>query len=77
VINRLIEPVSEHALGAWLENVSSLPDLLGVSFHGKHVEGRFIGWATCFMKAPRQSKPIYVNNKSRFLTGVRISFYTT
>ena len=41
VINRLVGPVSEHALGAWLENVSSLPDLLGESFHGKHVEGRF------------------------------------
>lgn len=41
VINRLVEPVSEHALPAWLENCSALPDLLGESFHGKHVEGRF------------------------------------
>lgn len=41
VINRLVEPVTEHALGPWLENVSSLPDLLGETFHGKHVEGRF------------------------------------
>jgi transposase len=41
VINRMVEPVSEHALGPWLENVSSLPDLLGESFHGKHIEGRF------------------------------------
>lgn len=41
VVNRLVEPVSEHALPAWLENCSALPDLLQESFHGKHVEGRF------------------------------------
>jgi len=41
VLNRLVEPVSEHALRAWLENASSLPDLLGEIFSGQHVEGRF------------------------------------
>jgi len=77
VINRLVEPVSEHALGAWLENVSSLHDLLGEYLYGKYVEGRFIGWATCCLKTLSHTKPIYANNKSRFLAGVRISFYTT
>jgi len=54
VLNRLVEPVSEHALGPWLENVSSLPDLLGDSFHGSHLEGRFL----------RVSDLLYKNEKS-------------
>lgn len=41
VINRLVDPVSEHALGPWLTQCSSLPDLLRESFEGKHTEGRF------------------------------------
>jgi len=39
------------------------------------LKGVFIGWATCFMKTPSPSKPVYVNNKSRFLVGVRFFLY--
>ena len=41
VINRLVDSVTEHALPLWLQNKSSLPDLLGESFAGSHIQGRF------------------------------------